>query len=37
MLNYLHGTIDKQDGQTGPFIDQGTRFDAFAMRTQIAF
>jgi phosphate-selective porin OprO/OprP len=37
MLDYLHGIIDKRNGPTGPFIDQGTRFDAVAMRTQIAF
>ena len=37
MLNYLHSIIDKQNGPTGPFIDQGARFDAVAMHTQIAF
>ena len=36
MLNYLHGTIDKQNTPTD-FRDVGTKFDAVAMRTQIAF
>ena len=36
MLNYLHGTIDKQNTPTD-FRDVGAKFDAVAMRTQIAF
>ena len=36
MLNYLHGIIDKQASATNP-SDVGAKFDAVAMRTQIAF
>lgn len=36
MFNYLHGTIDKQASATS-FTDTGAKFDAFAMRTQVAF
>jgi phosphate-selective porin OprO/OprP len=36
MLNYLHGTIDKQNTPTD-FSNVSTKFDAVAMRTQIAF
>ena len=36
MLNYLHGDITKQASSTNP-ADVGARFDAVAMRTQIAF
>jgi phosphate-selective porin OprO/OprP len=36
MLNYLHGTIDKQASPTN-FADIGSKFDAVAMRTQVAF
>lgn len=36
MFNYLHGTIDKQVSSTNTG-DIGAKFDAIAMRTQIAF
>jgi phosphate-selective porin OprO/OprP len=36
MLNYLHGTIDKQASPID-FHDTGAKFDAVAMRTQIYF
>ena len=36
MFNYLHGTIAKQISATDAG-DAGAKFDAFAMRTQIAF
>jgi phosphate-selective porin OprO and OprP len=36
MLDYLHGIIDKQASATNP-SDVGAKFDAVAMRTQIAF
>jgi phosphate-selective porin OprO/OprP len=36
MLDYLHGTIDKQVSPTN-FTDSGAKFDAVAMRTQVAF
>src|ERR1700686_2889814 len=36
MFDYLHGTIGKQISPTN-FSDAGSRFDAFAMRTQVAF
>jgi phosphate-selective porin OprO/OprP len=36
MLNYLHGDIAKQNTATDP-RDAGAKFDAVAMRTQIAF
>jgi phosphate-selective porin OprO and OprP len=36
MFNYLHGDITKQASATNP-ADVGAKFDAFAMRTQIAF
>jgi phosphate-selective porin OprO/OprP len=36
MLDYLHGNITKQLGPTNP-TDVGAKFDAVAMRTQIAF
>jgi phosphate-selective porin OprO/OprP len=46
MVNYLHGTIDKFGGSnvtsvigttSGAGTDVGAKFDALAMRTQIAF
>ena len=36
MLNYLHGTVDRQISATNPG-DAGSKFDAVAMRTQVAF
>jgi phosphate-selective porin OprO/OprP len=36
MLNYLHGTVDKQASATS-IADVGSQFDAVAMRTQVAF
>ena len=36
MFDYLHGNISKQVSPTN-FGDAGSRFDAFAMRTQVAF
>jgi phosphate-selective porin OprO/OprP len=36
MFDYLHGDITKQASSTNP-ADVGARFDAVAMRTQIAF
>jgi phosphate-selective porin OprO/OprP len=36
MLNYLHGDIAKQNSATSP-LDTGAKFDAVAMRTQVAF
>jgi phosphate-selective porin OprO/OprP len=36
MLNYLHGRIDKQVSATDS-TDAGSKFDAVAMRTQVAF
>ena len=36
MFNYLHGDIAKQASATNAG-DVGARFDAFAMRTQVAF
>ncbi|SDT15256.1 OprO/OprP family phosphate-selective porin [Bradyrhizobium canariense] len=36
MLNYLHGDITKQVSATN-FGDTGAKFDAVAMRTQVAF
>ena len=36
MLNYLHGDIAKQASPTN-FADTGSKFDALAMRTQVAF
>jgi phosphate-selective porin OprO/OprP len=36
MFNYLHGDISKQVSPTN-FGDAGSKFDAFAMRTQVAF
>lgn len=36
MFDYLHGDISKQVSATN-FGDAGANFDAFAMRTQIAF
>jgi phosphate-selective porin OprO/OprP len=36
MLNYLHGTIDKQASPLD-FHDTGTKFDAVAARAQMAF
>jgi phosphate-selective porin OprO/OprP len=35
MFDYLHGDITKQVSATN-FGDAGARFDAFAMRTQVA-
>jgi phosphate-selective porin OprO/OprP len=39
MLNYLHGTIDKQGASSGTasLTNVGGVFDAVAMRTQVAF
>jgi phosphate-selective porin OprO/OprP len=36
MFNYLHGNIDKQASAIST-VDAGARFDAAAMRMQIAF
>jgi phosphate-selective porin OprO and OprP len=36
MFDYLHGTIGKQISLTN-FGDAGAKFDAFVMRTQVAF
>lgn len=36
MFDYLHGDISKQVSPTN-FGDSGSKFDAFAMRTQVAF
>jgi phosphate-selective porin OprO and OprP len=36
MFDYLHGDISKQVSPTN-FGDTGSKFDAFAMRTQVAF
>lgn len=36
MFDYLHGTVAKQVSATN-FGDTGSKFDAFAMRTQVAF
>ena len=36
MFDYLHGNISKQVSPTN-FGDTGAKFDAFAMRTQVAF
>jgi phosphate-selective porin OprO/OprP len=36
MLDYLHGNITKQASPTN-FTDTGAKFDAVAMRTQVAF
>jgi phosphate-selective porin OprO/OprP len=36
MFDYLHGDIAKQVSATN-FGDAGSKFDAFAMRTQVAF
>ena len=36
MFDYLHGDIAKQASPTN-FADTGAKFDAFAMRTQVAF
>jgi phosphate-selective porin OprO/OprP len=36
MFNYLHGDIAKQISPTNNG-DAGAKFDAFAMRTQVAF
>jgi phosphate-selective porin OprO/OprP len=36
MLDYLHGNIGKQVSPTNA-ADAGSKFDAFAMRTQVAF
>ena len=36
MFDYLHGNITKQASPTN-FADVGAKFDAFAMRTQVAF
>ena len=36
MLNYLHGDVAKQISPTNAG-DAGSKFDAFAMRTQVAF
>jgi phosphate-selective porin OprO and OprP len=36
MFDYLHGNIAKQIGPTNT-VDAGAKFDAFAMRTQVAF
>jgi phosphate-selective porin OprO/OprP len=36
VFNYLHGNINEQASATN-FSDRGSTFDAFAMRTQVAF
>ena len=36
MFDYLHGDIAKQASPTN-FVDTGAKFNAFAMRTQVAF
>jgi phosphate-selective porin OprO/OprP len=36
MFDYLHGNVSKQISATNPG-DAGSKFDAFAMRTQVAF
>jgi phosphate-selective porin OprO/OprP len=36
MLDYLHGTVSKQASPISP-ADVGSKFDAVAMRTQVAF
>ena len=36
VVDYLHGNIDKQNGPTDG-RDAGSKFDAVAMRTQVAF
>jgi len=36
MLNYLHGDIAKQVSATNA-TDAGAKFDAFGLRTQVAF
>jgi phosphate-selective porin OprO/OprP len=36
MFDYLHGNITKQINPTNSG-DAGAKFDAFAMRTQVAF
>ena len=36
MFDYLHGNVAKQISPTN-FGDAGAKFDAFAMRTQVAF
>ena len=36
MVNFLHGEVDKQVSPTNP-IDAGAKFNALAMRTQVAF
>jgi len=36
MLNYLHGDISKQASVLSS-LDAGSRFDAIAMRTQVAW
>src|SRR5262249_9041808 len=36
MFNYLHGDIGRQVSAINP-ADAGSKFDAFAMRTQVAF
>ena len=36
MFDYLHGNVAKQVSATN-FGDTGSKFDAFAMRTQVAF
>ncbi len=36
MFNYLHGDITRQVSATNP-ADSGSKFDAFGMRSQVAF
>jgi len=36
LFDYLHGNIARQVSPTNA-VDAGSRFDAFAMRTQVAF
>jgi len=36
MFDYLHGNVARQVNSTN-FGDAGSKFDAFAMRTQVAF
>jgi phosphate-selective porin OprO and OprP len=37
MFNYLHGVIDKPGTGGGVNVEGGAKFDAVAMRTQVAF
>jgi hypothetical protein len=37
MFNYLHGVIDRSSSVTVVNNNLGSKFDAVAMRTQVAF